>query len=163
MQKTNMYLTRLYNCYAEKLLEKALEITDNYSDAEDVVQMCFEWAARRLRKEKITYKHLIIMCRYAAKNLKNYNDKKAENIVAATIVYKDPQEIYMQMNKIASIFDCLMRIKDTYRHVLIMYIIYGLRGCEIARKLNMKPNTVSKRITRGKCLFEKVLIEKGYM
>ena len=163
MQKTNIYLTRLYNCYAEKLLEKALEITDNYSDAEDVVQMCFEWAERRLRKEKITYKHLLVMCKYAAKSLKNYNDDKAENIVPATIVYKDPQEVYLQMDKLENMFDCLMRIKDTYRHVLIMYIVYGLTGAEIAKKLNMKSNTVNKKIARGKCLFENVLMEKGYM
>ena len=163
MQKTNIYLTRLYNCYAEKLLEKALEITDNYTDAEDVVQMCFEWAARRLRKEKITYKHLIIMCRYAARNLRHYNDDKAENIVSATIVDRDPQEVCLQIEKMEKMFDCLMRIKDTYRHVLIMYIVHGLTGAEIARKLNMKPNTVSKRIARGKCLYENVLTEKGFL
>lgn len=153
----------LYKKYSKDLLQKAFEIVGNKEDAYDLVNMTFEWAIKNRNKYKLRYIDLLKVCVHTSKRIKIDNDKKDEDRFYATIVDTDPALIYEEKERFIARYDCLLKIKSIYRQVLILNLVYELSPAEIAKKLNIKPNTASKQIARGKILYEKILKEKGLM
>ena len=151
----------MFEDYAKRLFDEINRITNDVCDAEDAIQMCFEWALRRSKHETVTFEKLRKVCIYAAENIVGYKNKNANLQVYATVIYYDPLDIYLHYEATESVLRCISKINVTYRRVLIMNLIQGYRACEIARLTGIKQNTVVKKIKRGKALLKSILIKKG--
>lgn len=165
-QKEREFMDMLYRKYYKSLVIDVFKIIDNKSDAKDIVNMAFEWCMRNYRTSRASYKvmhhHIKGVCIHVANQMNKNQRALAEKSAFATIVDKDPEDLVLNAERAQNIISIITTMCPRYREVLLLNIIHGLKPHEIAGKLDIKPNTAAKRLSRGKEKLAVLLTKKGY-
>ena len=157
MNKQNAYIIELmYKKHFNNLINAIFCLLGNYHDAEDVVESVYMDIMRHKLTKEISYEEILLLCKR-----KLHSGEKIKN-AQATIICADPLEILLEKENENRIIECIDSIKRTYRTVMRLYYLQGMRPCEIADKLYIKQNTATKKVLRGKRVLQNFLIKKGY-
>jgi RNA polymerase sigma-70 factor (ECF subfamily) len=147
------------------MLHIAYSVLQNQADAEDAVQNAFISIAMNMDKidEAISDKteaYIYIITKNKARDLIRAAKRR--------IQYDDIDDHYdlsddsfMQeltsQSQYSNILDCIYRMDDIYREMLILHYINNMSAKEISRTLNIALNTVRSRISRGKQMLKEIL------
>jgi RNA polymerase sigma-70 factor, ECF subfamily len=71
------------------------------------------------------------------------------------------EEKVIERNQNEMLLDCVLKLPVKYREAIVLHYLHDLKINEIADALDINPNTVKTRLTRGRNALKKVLIERG--
>lgn len=159
---------RLYRKLNKTVYFTALRITDTKEDAEDAAQNVWLYTAKNLGRIQKLQEHkldpyFITMSKHAAFNiLKKYKIKTVDldkNFISELSYNMDlPHNDHE--DKLALY---ILTLPETYRQVLELKYIFGLKNREIADHLDMKQSSVESRILRGRNLLIQKIKEEGIL
>lgn len=151
---------KLYDLYEGLLYHIAWNILHNRQDVEDAVQQTFLKILTHL--EKIvqvdcpqTRSYVSIVCRYACLDLVNKRGRARE------VPLDDLDELALQDHiREDFLLDAFGKLGFPYREILLLRFRHGYTPREIAKLLDMNPETVKKYIQRGKAKLQEYLDEE---
>ena len=151
---------KLYDLYEGLLYHIAWNILHNRQDVEDAVQQTFLKILTHL--EKIvqvdcpqTRSYVSIVCRYACLDLVNKRGRARE------VPLDDLDELALQDHiREDFLLDAFGKLGFPYRAILLLRFRHGYTPREIAKLLDMNPETVKKYIQRGKAKLQEYLDEE---
>lgn len=164
-EKSKSKFENIYLTHHKAMLKIAFEITKNQHDAEDALSDALYRIARNI--EKIDDTNEILLKSYLFKATKN----SAIDILRRRSKELNLDEVFTlpsESDVIAEIIDdeeCRMLVKSiyampyTYRDVLVLHFLHGLRVREIADSLSMNVSSVKTKIRRGKRILSRLLAE----
>jgi len=149
---------RLYQMYADKMLNVAYRIVNNREDARDILQDAFIKAFKSLKGFKFNASFETWFKRIVINTALNFVQKKGINIVSdldkVSTWYADSDtscEDYVDSNYSIQIAKkALMELPMGYRTVLSLYLIEGYDHAEISEILNISKSTSLTQYKRGK-------------
>jgi RNA polymerase sigma-70 factor, ECF subfamily len=71
------------------------------------------------------------------------------------------EEAVLKRDQNEVLLDCMLKLPVKYREAIILHYFHNLKVNEIAEALEINPNTVKTRLTRGREALRRILIEKG--
>lgn len=161
----------LYKKYRAKMIRIAYGVLHDFGEAEDAVHNAFVSIANNIKKidDPSCFKSMGYVCR-AAKNsaINLYNKEKRRNENEEFL--PDDDIFGAEDEKLSGVcskqsFDfivgCIRALPDAYRDVLYLYFVEELTAEKVSRKLDLKKDTVKKRVSRGKKMLIDMLCEKG--
>lgn len=150
----------LYYSYENQMFFVANKNLNDNQLSEDALQVAFTKVATNINKlrelDDIQTKHyLLIAAKNAAidisKNQGNFESIDTDNFYnLSSFNYSDKIKSIEDKSFILSI---LKKLPQKYIDVLYLHFVIGLRKKEVAKILNISPNTVTQQIKRGKKLF----------
>lgn len=151
---------KIYDLYEGLLYHIAWNILHNRQDVEDAVQQTFLKILTHL--EKIvqvdcpqTRSYVSIVCRYACLDLVNRRGRARE------VPLDDLDELALQDHiREDFLLDAFGKLGFPYREILLLRFRHGYTPREIAKLLDMNPETVKKYIQRGKAKLQEYLDEE---
>lgn len=156
---------KLFDRYYGRLCQYVYSLLMDRNDAEDVVQELFLnlWKNR----EKIEIKenvsgYLYRMARHLALNFirsKTHTGSLSENQDVLLLSYED-NRLETEEFRIA-LYDCIDRLPDRSREVLLLHRIKGLKQKEISEKLSISVKTIKNQIWGSLQRLKKCLEMKG--
>jgi len=163
---------QLYEQYKNLLYVCAYEILQDKQLSEDALQETFIRVMKNIHKiAKVicpkTRHFLVTICRNVSINM--YNERKHMYTVeiestkeAAHEDYiNNPQEIVISMDAVMHIKDAIKKLKPIYRDVLALKQAYEYTDLEICELLQIKPETLRKRVLRGRKMLKEILAKEG--
>lgn len=148
----------------------AFEILQQKEDAEDAVQETFIRMAKNISKISDpfcpeTKNFVVIICKNVSLDiLKKRKRSKVEELsdyIPDERPESNPYGMSSENDTINIIVDAILKLSDRYRDCLYMELVEELDYKEIAFVLGQKPETVRKRLQRGKKILRKKLEEGG--
>ena len=164
-EKSKSKFENIYLTHHKTMLKIAFEITKNQHDAEDVLSDALYKIARNI--EKIDDTNEILLKSYLFKATKNSAIdilRKRSKEVNPEAVFTLPSESDV-ISEIVGDEEYRMLVKSiytmpyTYRDVLVLRFLHGLRAREIADSLSINVSSVKTKIRRGKKILSKLLAE----
>ena len=155
------FFEKIYIEYRVKMLYAAKRVLGNHQDSEDAVHETFIKIAKNIKSLqnlssseifsyviKATKNTAINMLQSKAKsdkllNIDDFQDIEDTSILEEFCVFENYEAVKRSIEKLT----------EAYRDVFYLYYVYELTLDEIARKLDRKPSTVRKQITRGREIF----------
>lgn len=176
--------TQIYEEYHLLLYKIAYSILYSKEDAEDAVQETFLRLFQNFYKIfspicPETKNYLVIICknvsltmkekRNSAKMQKLSDEMPYQSILTNPgqdgISYKNcsanPEQVSCENEAVALVTQAILELPDRYRDCLYMELILEQNHREIADSLNEKPETIRKRLQRGKKRLRRELKERG--
>lgn len=159
-----------YQQYVRLVYYIAFEILQQKEDAEDAVQETFIRVAKNIFKISDpfcpeTKNFVVIICKNVSlqilKKRKHSKMKELSDYIPDERHEGNPYGISSENDTIRIIVDVILTLPDRYRDCLYMELVEELDHKEIAFMLGQKPETVRKRLQRGKKLLRKKLEERG--
>lgn len=151
--------------YQEKLLRYAYYLTNNWQEAEDIVQETFIKTYENLFRFNLKKKFSSWLYRICHNEAINFLKRKRINFIANAEIYLkevlDNEEssldkLIRQSNKRA-VKKALQKMPLIYKEVLILYFFEEKKYEEISDILRQPINTVATRIRRAKAMLKKIL------
>jgi RNA polymerase sigma-70 factor (ECF subfamily) len=155
MQKSQARFEKLVNAVSSDLYRYALMLCRNKAMAEDLVQETFMRAWRfldSLRDEKKAKSWLLTTLRREfARQFERYqppfDDVDLEQIAGDDGVNPD----------VLAVRQALAKLPDKYREVLVLQVIGGYSGAEMAEMLELRRATVNTRLFRARQKLQSIL------
>ena len=152
MNKNQPFFEKLVRAYSTDLFRFAFWLSKDRNVAEDLVQETFAraWKAiDRLKDETAAKAWLMTILR--RENARRFEKKQPEWIeIEEAIVADDkanePEEILERQ----ILHKAMMNLEEDFREPLIMQVIWGYSGDEIAEQLGLKLATVNTRLFRAR-------------
>ena len=72
-----------------------------------------------------------------------------------------PGDTFAQQDAAARVLDCVRRLPDAYRETLVLRLVEGFTGAEIAARTGLTHGSVRVNLTRGMALLRPLLQEAG--
>ncbi|MDR0698423.1 MAG: RNA polymerase sigma-70 factor [Tannerella sp.] len=166
--KNNDYVSynKLFMRYYGRLCQYAYTMLENREDAEDVVQELFLnlWNSRK-RMEMIgnVSGYLFKM----AKNIALNHIRSVKNYQILLDGCQDVTELYYEENQLETeefrmaLYDCIERLPERSREVLILCRVKGFKQKEISEKLSISVKTIKNQIWTSLRRLRKCLEIKG--
>ena len=157
-------LTTLFLVYKQKMYYEALGILRSQQDAEDAVADAFLAIGRNL--DKIDDVNSFATAAYLMITVKNMavsmiRKRKREKLIDLENAEELPDPAFCaQMERLAETVDlkeCLRRLDEDSRGVLMLHFVHGFNCAEIAQRLNLREGTVKKQLYRGKQKLSRML------
>ncbi len=161
---------RIYAKYHRLIYHVAYQILHNNEDAEDAVQETFMRVVENFSKnsEPIcpkTKNFLVIICKNVSLNMLRERNRVSTAELPDSLPDErtgaDPQETSSEKNLVQHVVGAIQSLPDRYRDCMYMELIQEMSYREIASALGQKPETVRKRLQRGKKLLREKLREMG--
>ena len=168
------YFELLFNKYRNLTLHYAESIVHNHYDTEDVCQEA--WLDLSQETDRLSFENDVAERAYILKIVRNKalcflrkekNKRKHTHDYIEEEIEKN-QELYdstiasiCRNESVAVIRACLNSMPEIYRDVLIFYYLDGLPVKEIARMADLDVKAVYGRMSRGRTMLMKLLVEKG--
>lgn len=158
------------SCIKRKCFTPLIESYNQY-DAEDAVQEAFIAIARHLDavENPADYR----TAAYVTITVKNMALKILQKKTSSPVFYENEEneipddtdfvEHICEQEEVKNILSEIYKLADTYRDVLILYFVNGLKVKEITDLLGRNRNTVKSQIKRGKSILLSALCKKGYV
>ena len=167
-EESQLKTERLYYRYRRVMYAAAYEILHDHALAEDAISEAFVRVIRNLHKideaeKNKTKNFLVIICRNVAKDMlksKLYLNNDAE-FAAHLCDEINPEKIVLSKEAISKIAEIIYGLEEIYRDVLILRYENNLSRTEIAEMLNVKEETVKKRLQRAKAKVMEQLEKEG--
>lgn len=158
-------IEKLYEKYNRLMYAVAYNIMRHVHDAEDVVLESWEKIIRHLDKineidSQDTKNFIVIIVERTAIDLYRKN-KKRKNVLLHLSEFEESPFFAVKEDMFESIelYEVMRNMPKTYSDVLILYYINCLSTKEIADLLKIKVGTVEKRLSRGRKMLRKELME----
>jgi RNA polymerase sigma-70 factor, ECF subfamily len=71
------------------------------------------------------------------------------------------EEAVIKRDQNELLLDCVLKLPVKYREAIILHYFHDLKVNEVAGALEINPNTVKTRLTRGREALKRILIERG--
>jgi RNA polymerase sigma-70 factor (ECF subfamily) len=163
MQNKDVFFEKLVSAYAKDLYRYAYWLCKQPTVAEDLVQETFTraWKAiDRLKDEKAAKAWLItILRRENARMYEKYQPLLLE--LDEGLVAEEERNEPSQLLEKSELQQFIMKLPNDYREPMILQIIWGLSGEEIASQLNLKLATVNTRLFRARQKLKKMLTKES--
>jgi len=172
-EANRQFVEQLYDQYKNLLFMCANEILQDKQLSEDAIQETFIRVLDNIHKIgdlhcPRTRNFLVTICRNVSINM--YNQKKRVN--SADIETLDmeedfehtahsPLEIVVSNDTVVHIKDAIKKLKPLYRDVLLLKPAHGRSNDEICKMLQIAPETLKKRLARGRKMLVQILREEG--
>lgn len=154
---------QVYHRYRQAMYRRAYRILGNEQDAEDAVHEAFIAIAKNFEKissPKCHKTRSFVVTIVENKAIDIYRKKQRQAHIGLTEAKDVVHEDVHTDNALAN---CLLRLPENYRTVLLLKYEYGLSTREIARTLNISQANVSKRIERAKAALAVLCEEEGLL
>ncbi|MCC9165912.1 RNA polymerase sigma factor [Pontibacter harenae] len=156
----------LYKLYAKAMFNVSMRITNDYAEAEDVLQEAFISAFKNIHAykgeasfgswlKKIVVNAAINSIRKRKAELVPIEDRMAETV--ADEVYEDETE--WQVEKVRR---AIQKLPDGYRVVLSLYLLEGFDHAEIAEILGVTESTSKSQYCRARKKLLEILHEPAF-
>ncbi len=152
MQNRQDFFEKLVSAYAKDLYRYAYWLCKNPTVAEDLVQETFTraWKAiDRLKDEKAAKAWLITILRRENARLYEKYQPPFTELDETLIAESDATEPLPMLEK-AQLQQFIMQLSPDYREPIVLQIVWGFSGEEIATQLNLKLATVNTRLFRAR-------------
>ncbi|MBE6741560.1 MAG: sigma-70 family RNA polymerase sigma factor [Ruminococcaceae bacterium] len=147
----------IYYEYRERMYAAAFEILNNKQDSEDAVHNAFVGIANNMKSideaiSKRTLSYCIKAARNSAINIYNKNNKIKFLEYSDNLKISDEDFFNMLFEKESyeAVVEAIKNLKDIYKIPMYYHYVCDMKIKDIASLLDLKPNTVSTRIIRGK-------------
>ncbi len=172
-QDNRTKIERLYYAYRDIMYTVAYNILKDRYLAEDAVHESFIRVINNLHKINENDCHktksfLIIICRHVSYDIYNRNKNIELNPVEEfgnTYIDTSDQPIDLLINEdsLRDLIDTIKKMKPIYSDVILLRYSHDLSIDEIANFLNIKTNTVRKRLERAKKMLINILKREAIM
>lgn len=150
---------KLYNLYARSMFNSCLRITNNFDDAEDVLQEAFISAFKNLRSYKGDAAFGAWLKRIVVNKAINFIKKKQKDLVDTEELtdeeVREPDE--PQALSVERIKEAMKLLPDGYRVVFSLYLLEGYNHSEIAQILGISESTSKSQFNRSKKKLKEIL------
>lgn len=165
MQNKHRFFEQLVSAYANDLYRYAYWLCKQPPLAEDLVQETFSraWKALdSLKDEKAAKSWLItILRRENARLYEKYQPQLLE--IEETLVAGDYHNEPMEKVEKEQLHHIILKLPDEYKEPLILQVMWGFSGEEIARELDLKLATVNTRLFRARQQLKQLMTENEYV
>ena len=143
----NEKFEKIYNLYKLDVYRLAFSYTQNQYDAEDISQRVFIKLYNNLEKVKVSEEKLWLL-KVTANECKNFfnlawNKRKSSTPLEDLNITQEEKDYLL-------LYSSLQIIPKKYRISIHLHYFYGYNIEEIAKILNMNPNTIKTRLRRAK-------------
>ncbi len=158
---SNISFEEMYINNRKLMMYTAMNILNNFADAEDCVSEAFMKAMKifpkisGLERPKLT-SLLVIIVRNAA--LDRY--RKNQKVTACEAPDEEAGTVHFDSYPFESIYSGIRQLKDEYRDILTLRYVYGYSVTEIIGMLDISADNAYKRIQRAKAELGKILEEE---
>ncbi len=162
MKEKQQRYEALVHAFHADIYRYAYYLTKDKSIAEDVVQETFLRAWRSLdalKDEKAAKAWLITIVR--RENARRFEKKQLDTVDIDANPVADDTVFTEQSLQEADMQRLLLMLSEPYREPLILQLLFGYSGDEIAAQLNLNKNTVMTRLFRARNQI-KELLSKQY-
>lgn len=164
MQDKHRFFEQLVSAYANDLYRYAFWLCKQPPLAEDLVQETFARAWKSiesLKDEKAAKAWLItILRRENARLYEKYQPQLLE--IEESLVEDDYHNEPSQKLEKSQLHQLILKLEDEYKEPLILQIMWGFSGDEIAKELNLKLATVNTRLFRARKQLKKLMTETNF-
>ncbi len=152
----------LYDQQHDTMLRVARRMLPEQKDAEDAVQNAFVQIIKHFEKIfEIPCEELRFWCICIVENEARQLLRKRRKTVPLEDWDAFEREA-SQSRSYRALVECFTRLPETYRAALEMKLLLGCTDREIAKKLGISETAVSTRISRGRKLLQKIVLEEGF-
>ncbi len=163
MQDKNRFFEKLVSAYANDLYRYAYWLCKQPSLAEDLVQETFSRAWKSidsLKDEKAAKAWLItILRRENARLYEKYQPQLLE--IEESLVAEDYHSEPDVKAEKEQLHHLIMKLPDDYKEPLILQIMWGFSGEEIAEQLELKLATVNTRLFRARQQLKQLMTDSS--
>ena len=157
---------KLYYDYRALMKYIAFDIMKDEHLAEDAVHNAFIKLTNYLDKIDDTDCHktkgfIVIVIRSVAKDMYRKRKRELDFSVDENITYRVSDDFSLTMFDVDEIVSKIETLPEIYKDVLILKCLQEFDNKEIASVLNIKSNTVRKRLERAKILLAELLEKDG--
>jgi len=155
-------LARVFDATATRLLLVAMHLVRDAGEAEDLVQATFVDAMRNADRYDPTRPVLPWLTGILTKQaawVRRQGRRQPDRERAQGPADEDPVRLAADREVSAEVLRALDGLPVRYRQVLVLRLVHGLRGTEIARALDTSPETVRSRLHRALGLLRRALPE----
>ncbi|WP_263406916.1 sigma-70 family RNA polymerase sigma factor [Salinimonas profundi] len=152
----------LVHAFHADIYRYAFYLIKDKSIAEDVVQETFLRAWRSLdalKDEKAAKAWLITIVR--RENARRFEKKQFDTVDIDTNPVVDDTVFTEQSLQEADMQRLLLMLSEPYREPLILQLLFGYSGDEIATQLNLNKNTVMSRLFRARNQLKELLSKQN--
>lgn len=154
-----------YDLFAKKMMGVCLRYTNNYEEAQDVLQDGFVKVFTKLSKfvNKGSLEGWVrrIMVNTALDHYRK-NKKFQKDVEIDAISFKlEKQEFIIENINAKDLLKIIQTIPEGYRVVFNLFAIEGYSHKEIAEQLGVTESTSKSQYSRAKKMLRKILIEKN--
>lgn len=149
----------------QTIFNLAYRMVHNYEDARDITQSVFIKAYENLHSYNPSFKFFSWLYRIAINECLNHNSKrrKSEELTWDPPVRAHNPEDQLALNETsAQISAALMKLKATYRTVLVLKHFNDFSYKEIGEILQIPEKTVKSRLFTARQLLKEQLVEQGF-
>lgn len=163
MQNKHRFFEQIVSAYANDLYRYAYWLCKQPPLAEDLVQETFSRAWKSiesLKDEKAAKAWLMtILRRENARLYEKYQPKllEIEESLVADDYHNEPTE---KLEK-DQLHQYILKLHDDYKEPLILQVMWGFSGEEIAQELDLKLATVNTRLFRARQQLKQLMTEKN--
>lgn len=135
-------------------------------DADDLTQEVFLHAFERLRELRDPAAFPAWLCA-AARNAGVDHVRRRQRRPAASQLHEladrevPAAEAMVHRETLAKVLDCVRRLPDAYREVLVLRLVEGFTGPAIAARTGLTHGSVRVNLTRGMAMLRPLLQESG--
>ncbi len=157
-KSSNISFEEMYVTNRRLMMYTAMNILNNFADAEDCVSEAFLKAVKifpkisGLERPKLT-SLLVIIVRNAA--LDRY--RKNQKVTASESPDEEAGAVHFDSYPFESVYSGIKQLKDEYRDILILKYVYGYSVAEIVEMLGISADNAYKRIQRAKAELGRIL------
>ena len=167
----------LFQRHERALNSRALRITGNHEDAEDIVQQSFQKAFVHLKEfegrssfstwlTRIALNEALMLKRRRCKSRELSLDEPAANEESSVVLEipdsgPDPEHLYSQQERHRLLFSAIDELRPGTRVALQIYELNERSVTETARVLGLSAAAVKSRITRGRKSLREKLNQHG--
>lgn len=170
-EEDKICFTGIYQQYKNDVIRRALILTRNHQDAEDIAQETWLYIAGKFdilhgKNDEFIKAYIMKITKYKALDSLKRNRKVddveyidddfdfAYNAIDATIF------AVCQKEEVDIIFECINSLNEIYRDTLNLYYKYERTVKEISELMHLSQAATSERLLRGKSLLIQLLNEK---
>ena len=156
----------IYNTYKKQMYYTANNILKESHLAEDAVHNAFLRIINNLEKIEDINSHktkglIVIIVKNVSIDIYRKNKKERDN----TIFIDDLDQIHgydeINKNELGDLEIAISKLPESYKQVFLLKFSHELTDNEISKILDIKPDNVRKRISRGKEKLKNILNEMG--
>ncbi|WP_024850472.1 sigma-70 family RNA polymerase sigma factor [Hydrogenovibrio kuenenii] len=159
MKRAHPFFEKLVKAYASDLYRVAFWLAKDKQVAEDLVQETFAraWKAiDNLQDEKAAKAWLMTILR--RENARRFEKKTPEWLeIEEALVAEDSRYEPVEQLAQQQLYRAIMKLEDEFKEPLVMQIIWGFSGDEIAAELDLKLATVNTRLFRARQQLKKIM------
>ena len=158
---------KLYHRYKKMMIRAAYDILGEVSLAEDATHEAFIRIANNMHKvgeveSARTRKFIMVIVQNVARTIRKNERKYVE--MDETIEAASNEDVELEILKklsLESVVSLLDELPIIYKEIVILYWLEDYSVAEVAKFLNVSPNTIKKRISRGRKIISEKLMERG--